>query len=205
MSDQFSLFAPPPAPPRDLGQRVNSRAAWHELFLAVRPEPADAARIANQAFGEDRRLAVGGRMMEPGRLHVSLFDLGGYATRFPAEDVELWMQAADQVRMAPFEVVFDRLATFGGESHPLVLKSSGTDGVAGLRHLHELLGGRIADAGTRLKAKRIEPHMTVSYQGLRIDETETAPVRWTPGEFVLIDSHVGQHVHEILWRWPLRG
>jgi 2'-5' RNA ligase len=206
MSDQFGLFAPPPAPSRLHGHpRVKSRATWHELFFAFKPDPHDAARIANQAFGEDRRLEVGGKMMQADRLHVSLFDLGGYATRSPEDDVELWMQSADAVRVAPFEVVFDRLATFGGATNPLVLKSADAPGIEGVLRLHEALGEALANTGKVVKDRAFAPHMTVSYEGLRIAETPTPAVRFTAGEFVLIDSHVGQHVHEVLWRWPLRA
>lgn len=206
MSEQFGLFAPPPAAPRAFAQpRMKSRATWHELFFAVRPRPADATRILAQAFGEDRRLEVGGRMMDADRLHVSLFDLGGYEKHFPQQDAERWMQAADLVRIAPFEVAFDRLATFGGQANPLVLKSGDGRGVEGLQRLRTALGEKLADAGKVLKDRPVEPHMTVSYQGLRIEETSTPPVHWTAAEFVLIASHVGQHIHEVLATWPLQA
>lgn len=206
MDDQFGLFALPPAPPRALARpRVVSDARRHDLFLATRATAADAARIRAQAAGEDRRLDVGGKLMDAGRLHVSLFELGSYTTVFPQQDVERWMQAADLVRVAPFEVCFDRLATFGGLSHPLVLRSSRQDGVAGLLRLRDALGKALADMGKVVKDKPVEPHMTVSWEGVKIDEAPTPELRWTPVEFVLIDSHVGKHIHEVLASWPLRA
>jgi 2'-5' RNA ligase len=207
MSDQFGLFAPPPAPSarRVAGPRLQSNARRHDVFLAIRPDAADAARLAAHAAAESARLGVGGQAVEAGRLHVSLFGLAEYASEFPAADVARWMAALDTVRIAPFEVAFDLASTFGGQGNPLVMRSREAAGVAGVRRLHEAVGIALADTGLRLGWSNDEPHMTVSYRGARIVDSAIAPVRWTAREFVLIDSHVGAHLHETLERWPLQG
>ena len=206
MSDQFGLFAPPVPPSREVPRpRLRSRANRHALFLAIRPSVADAARLAAHAAAEDARLGIGGGPVEAGRLHVSLFGLVDYTDRYPAEAVEQWMNALDTVRVAPFDVVFDTVATFGGQGNPLVLRSREAAPVAGVRQLHAAIGRALADSGEKLKWSSDEPHMTTSYSGRRIVDTAIEPVAWTAREFALIDSHVGAHLHEVLATWPLRG
>lgn len=207
MSDQFSLFAPPPEPGRSRvpAQRKSSNARQHDVFFALRPSAEDGMRIAAQAAAESKRLGVHGKPLEVARLHVSLYAMGSYGQVFPQRDVEDWLRAAETVRMAPFELVFDRLATFGGADNPLVLKSGAESGIVGVQRLLQVLGEALADAGGGIKALRKTPHMTVSYGGLRLAETPVERIHWTAGEFVLIDSHVGAHLHEVLGCWPLRA
>jgi 2'-5' RNA ligase len=206
VSDQFGLFAPPPAPSRELPRpRVKSGALRHALFLAIRPDAVDAARLVAHAAAQDARLGVGGAAVEAERLHVSLFGLAEYTGTFPERSVQSWLDALDGVRVPPFEAGFDTVATFGGQGNPLVLRSRDPALVAGLRELHGAVGRALADGGERLKWSSDEPHMTVSYRGLRIGDAAMAPIRWTVREFALIDSHVGAHIHEVLATWPLRG
>ena len=204
---QFDLFAPPPpsSPESTARRRLQSGASTHDLFFALRPAPADTQRLAAHATREGARLGVGGEPTDPGRLHVSLYAMVRYerGDPFPQADVERWMSAASIVSSRVFEVVFDGVATFGGRTNPLVLKSSTGEGVAGVRALHRELGIALANAGETVKDRSFEPHMTVSYGGMRIAEASIAPIAWMPDELVLIDSHVGQHVHEVLGRWPL--
>jgi 2'-5' RNA ligase len=206
MSDQFGLFAEPAGPSREVPRpRLKSRARGHALFLAIRPAAADAARIAARAAMDDARLGIGGAALEAGRLHVSLFGLVDYADRYPQEAVAQWMNALDTVRIAPFEVGFDTVATFGGQGNPLVLRSREAAPVAGVRQLHAAVGRALADSGEHLKWSSDEPHMTVSYNGRRITDTAVEPIAWSAREFALIDSHVGAHIHEVLATWPLRA
>ena len=206
--NQSDLFGTPPtsAVPA-LPPRVTSTAALHEVFFALRPDAIDARRLAAQAALEDRRLGVGGRPVDPERLHVSLYLMATYAREepFPQASVERWMRAASTLALAPFEVTFDGLATFGGSSNPLVLKARGPEGVAGVRAFRRELGIALANAGETVSDRSFEPHLTVSYEGMRIAEESTAPLSWVPRELVLIDSHVGKRLHEVLGHWPLRA
>ena len=202
------MFAPTPAPPGPPArQRLQSGALVHDVFFALRPGAADAQRLAGHAAREDARLGVGGEPMEPERLHVSLYLMVRYerGDPFPQADVERWALAASTVPKAAFEVLFDGVATFGGKTNPLVLKSRAGQGVAGVRAFQRELGIALANAGETLRDRPFEPHMSVSYRGIRIAEEATPPVSWTPGELVLIDSHVGKHVHEVLAAWPLQA
>ena len=205
---QFDMFAPPPSASSGavLPPRVKSPARRHDIFFALRPDAADAQRLAAQAARDGRRLGVGGEPVEPGRLHVSLDLMASYerGEPFPQADVERWMLAASTLGMTPFEVTFDGLATFGGKTNPLVLKARAREGVAGVRAFQRELGIALANAGETRRDKAFEPHMTVSYHGMRIAEESTTPLRWVPRELVLIDSHLGEHIHEVLGSWPLR-
>ena len=209
MFDQLSFFdTPPPAPPARPLASVPSAdgrpAVPHVLFFAGVAGTEDAAHLHELAGAIDRQHGVGGRLLEAERLHVSLFAVGTYVDVRPDEDIARWCRAAAAVQCRASEIVFDRIATFGGEGNPLVLKSADDVGSAGLLALHQALGIALADTGERIKRQRITPHMTLSYRGKRIAETTIEAVRWRLQELVLIDSHVGAHRHDVVDRWPLR-
>jgi 2'-5' RNA ligase len=210
--DQLSFFDNPPSGPPVAPSPVSfsprpggGPGLPHSLFFAGIPDETTAASLHAQAALIDRRLGVGGHTLEAGRLHVSMYAVGAYIDVRPDADIARWCRAAASVRCAPFEVVFDRVASFGGEGNPLVFKGSDETGVAGLVALHLALGIALANVGERIKLQRITPHMTQSYRGKRIAETAIEPVRWRPHELVLIDSHVGVHRHEVIGRWLLQA
>ena len=207
MLRQCSLFDEPPAglgmaplarPPRQAG----APGRMHSLFLAALPEAADAARLHAHARRVEEQLGFAGRALDADRLHVTLHLLGACADEPPQAEVDRWSRAAVAVRHAPFDVVFDRVATFGGRDHPCVFTSTED---AGLHALHQALGIALANTGERVVRQRIAPHMTLSWRGRRIAETAIEPVRWRVGQLALIDSHLGEHVHEVLGRWELKA
>ena len=103
--------------------------------------------------------------------------------------------------MPSFDVVFDRATSFSGGSS-LVLR--GGDGTAALTTFRQTL--RVAMLNAGLKARRSStPHVTLLYGGHSIPEQIVGAVGWTVQEFVLVHSIVGETVHELLGRWPLRG
>ena len=212
MFDQLSMFDTlppgPPAPPLPTAPSPSSDGRAdvpHALFFAGIADAADAAGLHQHAGVIDRQFGIGGRLLEPERLHVSLFAIGAYLDGRPEADIARWCRAAAALRCASTEIVFDRFASFGGEGNPLVFKGSSDVEVAGLFALYQALGMALADTGERIKRQRITPHMTMSYRGKRIAETAIEPVRWRLHELVLIDSHVGAHRHEIIGRWPLQA
>ena len=212
MFDQLSMFdtvppgppvpaqPTPPVPPAD-----GKPGVPHTLFFAGVASIAGAASLHERAGLIDQQRGIGGRLLEAGRLHVSLFAVGAYLDVRPDEDIVRWCRAGAAVRCPPAEIVFDRIATFGGEGNPLVFKCSDDVGAAGLFALHQALGIELANTGERIKRQRITPHMTMSYRGKRIAETGIEPVRWQLRELVLIDSHVGAHRHDVIGRWPLQA
>lgn len=167
------------------------------LFLAAVPDAGTAARIHLLAETLKRAHRFDGRLIAPERLHISLFALGGLPE---GQHCAAW-EAAMEVRTAPFEVSFDRTASFRGRpgNHPFVL--------VGEKGLHELQSFRqmFSDALTRRGMRRLAntsftPHVTLLYDARDVDEYPVEPVGWTVKEFVLVRSLNG---HEHLVRWPL--
>ncbi len=212
MFDQLSMFDTlppgPPVPPSPMSSSPSPDGrpdVPHTVFFALVPDAPGAGRLHESAGSTDRRLGVGGQLLEPGRLHVSLHAVGAYIGMRPDADIARWCRAGAAVRSVAFDVVFDQVATFGGDGNPLVFKSSNESDRAGFLALHLMLGMMLADVGEQIKPRSFTPHMTLSYRGKRIAETAIDPVRWRPHELVLIDSHVGAHRHDVLARWPLHA
>jgi RNA 2',3'-cyclic 3'-phosphodiesterase len=165
------------------------------LFLAVVPDPGAAikayrlSRILRGAHGFDCE------PVEAGRLHVTLFFLGGWSEQM----VRLAREAANHVRTSAFEASFDRAMSFRGSDsrHPLVLV--GDDGLRRLKSFRQGLGAALAEKGLRRLARRdFTPHITLMYGEREVDEYPIEPVCWTVNEFVLIHSLDG---HACLGRW----
>jgi len=175
-----------------------SSSSGGRLFFAAVPDTDAAARIYRLAHALKRAYRFNRAIIEPGRLHVSLFFLGELSEQI----VQIACEAAAEVRVPPFEVWFDRSVSFRGRpgSRPFVL--IGNDGVDRLRSFRRVLGVALAGKGLKRLAKRdFTPHVTLMYAEREVDEHPTEPIRWTVNEFVLIHSMRG-HVH--LARWQLR-
>jgi RNA 2',3'-cyclic 3'-phosphodiesterase len=167
------------------------------LFLAAFPDADASARIHRLAQVLKKAHRFSGRLIEPRHLHVSLFFLGE-----PLEDVaRAASEAAAEVRAQPFEIRFDRSASFQGRpgNWPFVLV--GDDGVRGLQSLRRMLGAALARRGMKQLARReFTPHITLLYAERQVEEYPIEPIRWMVSEFVLIHSKNG---HRHLARWPL--
>src|SRR5215217_7923789 len=89
------------------------------LFLAAVPDAGTAERIHLLAGVLKRAHHFDGKLIAPERLHISLFALGG----LPEGQLCAAWEAAMEVRTEPFEVSFDRAASFRGrpDNRPLVL------------------------------------------------------------------------------------
>lgn len=169
------------------------------LFLAALPDPGTAARIHKLAGVLKRAHQFSGKLIEPARLHVSLFFLGG----LPEQDIEAACAAATDVRMEPFEVLFDRTASFRGKrgSRPFVL--IGEKGLEQLVSFRRMLSGAMLRRGLRRVAHtNITPHVTLLYDARAVEEYPIEPISWIVKEFVLIRSLRG---HQHLARWPLEA
>jgi 2'-5' RNA ligase len=89
------------------------------LFLAAVPDAGTAERIHQLASVLKRAHRFDGKLIAPQRLHISLFALGG----LPEGQLCAAWEAAMEVRTEPFEVSFDRTASFRARSgnRPFVL------------------------------------------------------------------------------------
>lgn len=168
------------------------------LFLAAVPDADTARRIYRLAVALKRAHGFDGKIIEPERLHVSIFFLG----ELPEPAVRIACEAAAEIRTSPFDVLFDRSVTFRGKprNQPFVL--TGDDGLDRLKSFRRTLGLAMASKGLRFLAKKdFTPHITLMYAEHDVEEHPIEPIGWTVNEFVLIHSMHG-HVH--LGRWPLQ-
>jgi RNA 2',3'-cyclic 3'-phosphodiesterase len=167
------------------------------LFLAILPDAAAALRISRLAASLKRAHGLSGELIAPNRLHVSLFFLG----RLSGDASCAARTEAGELSVAPFEVRFDRTASFRGGpgSRPFVLIAG--DGVSPLKSFRSRLGTWLAGNGFgRLAKTNFEPHVTLLYDARSVDEYPLAePVSWTVREIVLIQSRKG-HTHLAKWR-----
>jgi 2'-5' RNA ligase len=177
---------------------VDRNTSSGRLFLAAVPDADTARRIYRFAVALKRAHGFDGKIIEPERLHVSLFFLG----ESPELAVRIACEAAAEIRTSPFDVLFDRSVTFRGKpgNQPSVL--TGDDGLDRLKSFRRTLGLAMASNGLRFLAKKdFTPHITLMYAEHDVEEHPIEPIGWTVNEFVLIQSMHG-HVH--LGRWPLQ-
>jgi 2'-5' RNA ligase len=169
------------------------------LFLATVPDAATAERIHRLANALKHAHRLNGKLIAPERLHISLFFLGDMSERF----VGAANEAAMQVRTEPFEVSFDRTASFRGRpgNRPFVL--IGESGLRRLESFRRMLGAALTRSGLKRVANtNFTPHVTLLYDARSVDEHPIQPIFWTVTEFVLIRSMKGHACHG---RWPLRA
>jgi 2'-5' RNA ligase len=170
------------------------------LYFAVVPGARPAGRIYRVAEVVKCARQLEGNLIKRDRLHVTLFFLdGGSDAR--EHVVQMACEAATNVYMSPFEVSFDRIASFRGQPgrHPFVLL--GGDGLTGLRLFRQALGAQMMRNGLRHLVKPdFNPHITLLYAERQVEEQPIEPISWTVDALVLIHSLNG-HTH--LARWPL--
>lgn len=189
VSDQFSLFDAPPITDR--------------LFFAIFPDPATAAGIARHANTLRAAHQLSGRPLAPERFHITLHHLGDHAG-VRRDIVAMASEAAQAITTSPFEVTFDRAASFhNGGNNPFVLQ--GGEGLEALGAFQRDLGLAMALSGLgKLVDKSFTPHVTILYDKRLVAEQAITPIRWTVGGFTLVHSLLGRTEHVALGNWTLR-
>ena len=176
----------------------------HRLFFALRPDAQVSGEIERAVAAIHASGCVRGRWVNPSKYHITVQFLGNHSGR-PADIVERACAAAEQVSIAPFEVVLDRVATFGGHrKSPCILRCTpGSERAVGI--LRSALGEALAAGGLgHLLEERFTPHVTIAYIEGRLGEPVTIePIAWQVREFALVESRVAQPGHEALARWAL--
>ncbi|AGU49863.1 putative 2'-5' RNA ligase [Variovorax paradoxus B4] len=201
MPEQLLLPGIDPAPlpvRRPRGTVPRRERLPRSLFFAIFPRPEDAASIAALGARLKDRHALKGKLTEAHRLHVTLHHLGSYPA-VPRETVQAALEAAAAVAPPSFEVVFDEAMRFE-QSKAFVLCGGDSD-TAALAAFRQRLGEALADAGFKPE-RGFTPHMTLAYTPRKIERHSIEPVRWTARSFSLIESHVGESIHEVLGQWP---
>jgi RNA 2',3'-cyclic 3'-phosphodiesterase len=169
------------------------------LFFAAVPDFDCAARMHRLAGVLQRAHRFSGKLIPPECLHVSLLFLG----RWSEPVARYAREAVAGVKINPFEVSFDRTASFGGRLGNRALVLLGDETSDRLKSLGHVLGTAVAEKGMGRRAVRdFVPHVTLLYGQRAIDEYPVEPIRWTVNEFVLIHSLRG-HRHLARWRFDV--
>jgi RNA 2',3'-cyclic 3'-phosphodiesterase len=171
----------------------------HVLFFAAVPPQAIRERIA-----EAWRLSGSGERFRSKTLHSTIQRIANTKS-LDTGLLDRARLAASSLHVAPFELCFDRLMTFGGGmgKRALVIGTDGQNDCA--NDLAAVLHEALREAGFMLPRRRpLVPHVTLAY-GAGFAETRhlTEPVRWTIRDITLIDSLQGQGRHVPLGNWPL--
>jgi 2'-5' RNA ligase len=173
------------------------------LFFAIYPNRDVAEHIAQLARRLRAKHGMHDKPIAAERLHVTLLYLGNCAGMQPGS-VDKAAQTAAAIAMPPFDLAFDRAASFSGRvaNRPFVLQGSAS--APALTSLRDALVMTMKNAGlVRGDVPRYIPHMTLPYDDRSIAEQVIDPVSWTVREFVLVRSLVGQARHVPLARLPL--
>lgn len=174
------------------------RATVRLLFFALRPDAAVNAEVDRCLSVWRGRLGLRGKAMAPARRHVSLLVLGP-RTRLPAGHVERVCSAAAGFSCPPFEIRFDRIMRFGGNS--IVL--TGSNGNPATDDFRQGLATRLRNA-LPPQHGRFTAHMTLLHdRGASFGTSEIEPLGWVVRDFVLVESYRGEGLHVEVDRWPL--
>ena len=185
-------------PRRKFGPSQNER-----IFFACLPGAETSARIHALAIAQKEDHGFRAIPILPEHLHVTLFHLGDWQA-MPEEVVRLSKGATEHVRVAPFEVTFNRVESFRNRTgiYPFVL----TGDAAQWRALHASLAAALKKVG--LGAATLgdfQPHITLIYDEIRAKPASVDTIGWTVRDFVLIHSRLGKTTHHHLAYWPLDG
>ncbi len=178
-------------------------ARLHRLFYALRPAPGAVQAIVEARRQFCERHGLGGRPVAAGRLHVTLHWLADHA-EFPRGLCDAAAEAASSLQAESFDVCFDHVGSIGTLDSPGPLVLTGGEGLAALRRFQRVLGDAMQAAGLGDYVRsRFKPHVSLLYPGTFVAREAIDPLEWRVEELLLIDSHVGEGVHEVCGRWPL--
>jgi 2'-5' RNA ligase len=193
-------------PQLDLLGAADARPAEvHRLFLALLPDAATRARLAQVA--ETLRAGHPGlhaRWVNPARYHATLHFLGDHAT-LRQDQVDAAMAAAGRlVGVSAFEWGLDHASSFRGRQPPCVLRSIHMP--EPLQQLWQDLRHALVLAGQGRHVERsFTPHVTLAYgQGMLPETALIESVAWPVTQVGLIHSVVGQQDYQVLANWSLR-
>jgi 2'-5' RNA ligase len=175
------------------------------LFLAIKPDKEAAGRIYRVAETIKHARGFAGDLVDPGRLHTTLFFLGLWEG-FSEEMIARIHSAAAELKAAPFEITFDRTMSFLNRRDNYAFVLVGDAGVDRLRAFHRLLGAELTRNGLRRWVHTIStPHVTLLYDKRIVEEQPIEPISWIVREVVLVRSVHRKQKHIDLACWQLRG
>ena len=200
MAEQFSFpgFGDSPVRAPVAKHKLKGAREPYSLFFSIFPSPSDAAEIAKVGDALARAHGLTGKALPPHRLHVTCHDLGNF-TELPQDLVDAAVRAGDALAFDAFDVVFDIALSYPSAGTYVL---SGREETRQLTAFREQLGESMRSQGLRV-SRSFTPHMTLVYDRHVVPEHSIDPVRWRALEFVLIRSHVGKGLYDVLGWWPL--
>jgi RNA 2',3'-cyclic 3'-phosphodiesterase len=184
----------------------DGHARRHNLFFALCPSPAEAARLHGLGLRLRRDAGLAGSVTSADRLHVSLHGLGEHRA-LPKRLVDAACEAGERLVFPRFVVTFDCAGSFRGGrggKWPFVLRS--VHEIDALTLFHRALAMAMTHAGLRhFVATQFTPHMTLLYDRRFQRPRNIDAVCFVVRELVLVSSLTGQGRHVRIGRWPLRS
>ncbi len=175
----------------------------HAIFFALYPPADKAAEIAHFADQMFESGILSGRRVARQRFHITLNYLGHCAC-VPETLVARTCTAVSRLRENVFLFALNKLESFDTHNgqYPRVL--TGDDGVIGAKLLQDAIHFSLAkERLIRGRGRRINPHLTLSYEASFLPEHFIAPIAWDVADFCLVHSPQGESRHDILGRWQL--
>ena len=191
---------------KNMSAETHSVRPTDSLFFALFPDVRTAKHIESVTRTLCAEHRILGKPPAQQRLHVTLHHLGKFRG-LPSHAVVAARQAAAEVTLPPFDLVFDHVTSFerrNARNRPIVLGTQ--QKTPALAALYQTLGAALM-RHTEFGCKFIPaftPHLTLLY-GDRHVAQDIEPVKWTVREFVLIHSLLGRTRYIRLGRWSLRG
>ena len=196
---------------RSLKQAASARDdVAHRWYFTLVPPPAVAQNIERRVVMLTR--PYGARSpIRAGRLHVSLNGIWRGRDDIEPALIDDALEVGNAVGRPGFDIVFDRLQTFAGNSRsntggrsivPTVLTCS--NGARDLQALYADIRRGMQRLGMPMAPKAFSPHLTIWYGPERVpDLLLKQPFRWPVRKFWLVHTIKGQKRPDYVGEWSL--
>ena len=208
MDGQLDFFGGGTA--RALKPEEPSRDYVHQWYFTLVPPPATAQDLERGAQLLARRF--GARYpTRADRLHVSLNGVWRSKDAIEPALIEDAIEVGDAVRRPGFDIAFDKVQTFAGDSRsktggrsivPTVLTCS--NGAREVLALYADLRREMQRLGMGVGPRAFVPHLTLWYGPERVpDFMLKRPFRWPVRKFWLVHTAKGQRRPDYVGEWTL--
>lgn len=186
------------------GLNLDTSSSNEGVYLGIFPRAADVHRFSNLEIELRREHGLTGNPRPPAHRHVTLGWLGPSA--MVSEKVIQSFGHACKAAVdftTSFEIEFDSALSFGRGAFVLN-KAAGNEALFEFHHrlLSEMVRHRFR---FHRDSPKLNPHMTLLYDGKKIPRRSIQPINWMAGELALIRSHVGETKYDWLGRWEFLG
>jgi len=166
------------------------------LFFAIWPDAGAAHSL--RALALELAARAGGRAMPPEKIHLTLAFLGEVG----ADRADALVDAAGEVREAPFAMAFDRVGSF---RRARVAWVGTAEPPAPLLRLQAALDKALRARGFALEERAFTPHVTLVRRVERnVSRERIEAIAWRAQEMALVRSDPGSGAYSTMATWPLK-